>query len=115
MPEREQLLAIRRWLAVNHVSYRKTLSKVLAARLAPPFVQSDPQALQRTPKGFAANGPADDLLRATSWAVNLSLDVGAAFEPGFAAEVASRFAKAAPLVTALSAAMRGKSAGDQGT
>lgn len=113
MPEREQLLAIRRWLAEHHVAYRRVLSKVVSGKDSLRFVPSEAQALQRTPKGFAPDGPADDLLRATTWAVHVSLDPKASLEPGFAALVAARFARAAPLVLSLSEAMRGSQAGEQ--
>src|SRR5580698_3528519 len=55
MPEREQLLAIRRYLAEHHVEFRKAMA---AKKLRSLMVEGDGRKLTRPPKGFAADDPA---------------------------------------------------------
>lgn len=106
MPERAQLLAIREWLADNHVEYRKMLKAALRTKVAGIGVSLiDPQALTRMPKGFAADHPADELLRARNWGVHLLLPGSAALEPSLVKNVARGFKAAAPLIDALNEAM----------
>ena len=107
MPERDQLLAIRRWMAENHAAYRKLLKA--AAR---PTRGSDvaltgvePEALTRMPKGFPADHPADELLRAKNWGVHATLPSSAALEPDFAATVVKLLKRANPVVSTLNAAI----------
>jgi uncharacterized protein (TIGR02453 family) len=130
MPEREQLLAIRRWMADNHAAYRAMLNKLMKPRnasagngsagsgsadrsartsspFAIPFSAIDAEALKRMPKGFSADHPADDLLRAKNWGVRVALPAEAALEPGFKREVIARFRAATPLVDALNSAITG--------
>ena len=109
VPEREQLLAIRRWMAGNHEAYRKlarTAGKPPRGRDAVPLVAIEPAALTRMPKGFAADHPADELLRARNWGVHASLPSEAALQPGLAEAVAGMFRRANPVVTALNEAIR---------
>lgn len=104
MPEREQLLAIRRWMSANHEAYRKERAKLMRAR-ALGFGDIDAQPLTRMPKGFAADDPADELLRATSWGVQSLLPLKMATSPKLAAEVVKRIAASAPLIELLNGAI----------
>jgi uncharacterized protein (TIGR02453 family) len=112
MPEREQLLAIRRWLAEHHEEYRalqaaifKPRARSAASKIQPPMLGIDPQALTRMPKGFPADHPAGELLRARNWGVHVSLPAELALEPAFLKEAVQRFRLAAPLVHALNGAI----------
>jgi uncharacterized protein (TIGR02453 family) len=104
MPEREQLLALRRWMAENHRSYNAQLTKLLkTGKLR--FEPIDPEALTRMPKGFPAEHPAGDLLRAKNWGVHANLPPALAFEPALAREIATRLRRMAPLVETLNQAI----------
>ncbi len=107
MPERDQLLALRRWLADNHREYTKQLAKLLKPRSAhiPSFEPIDPEALSRVPKGFCSEHPAADLLRARNWGVRSTLPPALALEPVLADEVISCFRRMAPLVETLNNAI----------
>jgi uncharacterized protein (TIGR02453 family) len=104
MPEREQLLALRRWMSAHHASYRASVGKLLKARGAG-FELSETEALTRMPKGFASDDPADELVRAKSWGVRAWLPAEAALEPTLAREILRRFRIAAPLIATLNGAM----------
>ncbi len=104
MPEREQLLTIRRWMSENHEAYRAMVKKLTRARGAG-FEDIDAQALTRMPKGFAADDPADDLVRAKNWGVRASMPGELALEPSLAKEIVRRFKLAAPVVEALNGAI----------
>lgn len=112
MPEREQLLAIRRWLAEHHEEYRALLGAIVkprvrsaASKMQPPMTHVDAQPLTRMPKGFPADHPADELLRARNWGVHVSLPAERALEPGLVSEVVQRFRLATPLIEALNGAI----------
>jgi uncharacterized protein (TIGR02453 family) len=97
MPEREQLLAIRRWMSAHHLAYRKELAKQLRSKTLG-FTPIDAHPLTRMPKGFAADDPADELIRATSWGIHAELPASLALQPAFITEVLKRF-KAATSIT----------------
>lgn len=113
MPERDQLLALRRWMAENHRDYNKQLNKLLKPRLSsssrtrrvPAMERIDPEALSRMPKGFPSDHPADELLRARNWGVRCSLPLSLALQPGLAREIIARFRLMAPLVDTLNQAI----------
>ncbi len=107
MPERDQLLALRRWMAENHRDYNKQLNKLLKVRSsrAPAMEPIDPEALSRMPKGFPACHPAGELLRARNWGVRCSLPAPLAVEPALAREIIVRFRLMAPLVDTLNEAI----------
>ena len=107
MPERAQLLAIRRWMAEHHEEYRALEKRVLKPRNSKTsaLTRVEGQPLSRMPKGFAADHPADELLRARNWGVHLSLPGEAALAPSLLAQVVAGFRRAAPLVDALNAAI----------
>ncbi len=104
MPEREQLLALRRWMSAHHESYRVTIKQLLKSRSAG-FELSESEALTRMPKGFANDDPADELVRAKSWGVHASLPAEAALEPTLAREIVRRFRLATPLIDTLNSAI----------
>ena len=71
MPEREQLLAIRRHLLNVHHDYRKLL---LAKKLTSAGFQPIERAMMtRPPKGFSAEEPAIDLIMQRQWGVSATL------------------------------------------
>jgi len=104
MPEREQLLALRRWMAEHHTEYRALL-KAVQKNKAAGFTAIEPEALTRMPKGFASDHPADELLRAKNWGVRASLPAELALQPQFAGEIVRRMKLAAPVVDALNGAI----------
>jgi uncharacterized protein (TIGR02453 family) len=104
MPQREQLLQLRRWMSANHQAYRTMTKKLLAHKTAS-FTAIDPQALTRMPKGFAKDDPADELVRATNWGVSCSLPAEAALQPAFVKQIVQRLRLTAPLVDTLNAAL----------
>lgn len=107
MPEREELLAIRRWMAEHHEEFRALQKRVLKPRKneSAALLPVDAQSLTRMPKGFAADHPADELLRARNWGVELTLPGEAALEPTLHAEIVAIFKRAAPLVSLLNEAI----------
>jgi uncharacterized protein (TIGR02453 family) len=107
MPERDQLLALRRWMAENYRSYNAQLAKLLKPRnpRVPAMQTIDPDALSRMPKGFPADHPADELLRSRNWGVRCSLPAALALEPTLVREIISRFRLMAPLVETLNEAI----------
>jgi uncharacterized protein (TIGR02453 family) len=107
MPERDQLLALRRWLAENHRDYSAQVKKLLKPRSprAPHFEPIDPDALSRVPKGFCSEHPAADLLRARNWGVRCTLPTALALEPVLASEIIACFRLMASLVETLNSAI----------
>ena len=104
MPEREQLLALRRWMSAHHESYRGQLKQLFKSRSAG-FELSESEALTRMPKGFDRDDPADELVRAKSWGVRAWLPGEAALEPTLAREIVRRFRMATPLIETLNNAI----------
>ena len=104
MPEREQLLALRRWMSAHHESYRATIEKLLKSRNTG-FEISESYSLTRMPKGFASDDPADELVRAKSWGVHANLPAEAALEPTLAREIVRRFRRTTPLIDTQNNAM----------
>jgi uncharacterized protein (TIGR02453 family) len=103
MPEREQLLQIRTWMAEHHAEYRKLVKTAKGKKLG--FGDVESHALTRIPKGFVADHPADELLRAKDWGLSVSLPAELASEPVLLSEVVKRFKVAAPVVDALNGAI----------
>jgi uncharacterized protein (TIGR02453 family) len=99
MPEREQLLAIRRHLLGRHEEFRKLAgAKKLKALGMTAF---EPARTTRPPKGFPADHPAIDLIAQRQWGLAARLPAELALGPGLAGEVVDRFRAAAPLVALL--------------
>lgn len=107
MPERAQLLAVRRWIAEEYVVYRKLEKAALKPRKgeAGPMTVVEHQSLTRMPKGFAIDHPADELLRARTWGVHQVLPGETALDVSLLATVVAGFKRAAPLVHALNTAI----------
>jgi uncharacterized protein (TIGR02453 family) len=100
MPEREQLLAIRRHLSEHHEEYRALRNKIVKAR-GMSMTDIDGALMTRMPKGFAKDDPADELLRARNWGVHATLPSSLAEDPKLVREIVKRFKLAAPLVDML--------------
>ncbi|MES2390209.1 MAG: DUF2461 domain-containing protein [Acidobacteriota bacterium] len=106
MPERAQLLAIREWMAENHEAYRAMVKSVLKAKVGGvKMTEVGGEGLTRMPKGFAADHPAGELLRAKNWGVHVSLPGEVALEPRLVKEIVRGFTLAAPIVDALNGAI----------
>jgi uncharacterized protein (DUF2461 family) len=98
MPEKDQLLAIRRMLLERHEELRKLMSaKQLKGKLKP----FDGLKMTRGPKGFPADHPAMDLILCRQWGVSGDLPVATALSPTLVKEIVARFKLALPLVRLL--------------
>ena len=105
MPEREQLLAIRRHLVEHHAELRGLLAgKKLKAQLS----EFEGLRLTRPPKGFAGDDPAMDLLLCRQWGVAAHLPAEEATKPTLVRTIVERFRLAAPVVKLLNAPLLGK-------
>jgi uncharacterized protein (TIGR02453 family) len=100
MPEREQLLAIRRHIEQNHEEMRRLMA---ARKLRTLMQEFDGQKLTRAPKGFLPDHPAIDLLVCRQWGLSARLPVDLVTSPGLMKEIVKRFEEAAPLVAFLNA------------
>jgi uncharacterized protein (DUF2461 family) len=105
MPEREQLLAIRRYLVEHHAELRKMLA---GKKLKAVMQQIDGQRLTRPPKGFAADDPAMDLLVCKQWGLSATLPAEYATTSSLVKDVVERFRLAAPIVALLNAPLAAK-------
>ncbi len=105
MPERDQLLAIRRMLLERHLDLRDRMGKKQLKGKLTPF---DGLKMTRGPKGFPPDHPAMDLILQRQWGVSAGLPVDAALRPGLVREVTSRFKLAAPMVQLLNEPLAGK-------
>lgn len=99
MPEREQLLAIRRHLLEHHEEFRKLAGAKKLKTLG--MTALDPVKMTRPPKGFAADHPAVDLIMQRQWGISTHLPANVALTPSLAGEIIQRFRAAAPLVSLL--------------
>lgn len=98
MPEREQLLAIRRYLVDHHVEMRRLLASKKLRALMQEF---DGRRLTRPPKGFSADSPALDLIQYQQWGVSAQLPPESALRPTLVKDIVERFKAAAPIVALL--------------
>jgi len=105
MPEREQLLAIRRYLVEHHAELRRLLA---GKKMRALMEDIDGARLTRPPKGFAADDPAMDLLVCRQWGVSAKLPLERATKPTLVKDVVERFRVAAPMVALLNAPLIGK-------
>jgi uncharacterized protein (TIGR02453 family) len=102
MPEREQLLAIRRHLSETGGGHHKELRSLLAAKkLRSKFEQFEGHKLTRPPKGFDPNDPAIDLLLCRQWGIAAALPAETATTPTLLKEILDRFRIAAPVIALL--------------
>ena len=95
MPERDQLLAIRRYLLDHHEEFRALVADKKLARLSVPFAGL---SLSRAPKGFPAEHPALDLILCRQWGVSATLPAEVALAPSLVKTVVERFRAMTPLV-----------------
>jgi uncharacterized protein (TIGR02453 family) len=98
MPEKEQLLAIRRMLLERHEDYRAIVN---AKKFKAVFEEFDGNKMTRGPKGFPAEHPGLDLIMQRQWGVSSKLPVDVAFSPDLVKEIVKRFKLAASLVNLL--------------
>jgi uncharacterized protein (TIGR02453 family) len=99
MPEREQLLAIRRHLLDHHEEFRKLAASSKLKTLG--MTAFEPAKMTRPPKGFSADHPAIDLILQRQWGVAAHLPAEIALTPRLIDEIIRRFRAAAPLVALL--------------
>lgn len=108
MPERDQLIAIRRYISTaggdHHAEMRKLLADRKLNAVMTPF---DGLKLTRAPKGFDPDDPAIDLLLCRQWGVSATLPAEAALESGLSKQITARFKRALPLVTLLNTPLLG--------
>ncbi|HEY2039818.1 MAG TPA: DUF2461 domain-containing protein [Edaphobacter sp.] len=100
MPEREQLLAIRRHIEVHHEEMRRLLA---AKKLRSLMGEIDGRKLTRPPKGFLPESPAMDLLLHRQWGLITHMPADTATKPTLLKEILKRFEVAAPLIAFLNA------------
>ena len=105
MPEKNQLLAIRRMLLDDHEELRRLLSaKYLKGRMEP----FDGQKMTRGPKGFPADHPALDLILHRQWGIMATLPAEIALSSILGKEIVSRFQLALPMVELLNRPLTAK-------
>jgi len=104
MPEKEQLLAIRRRLLEHHAEWKRLIEDRQLLRV---FAIHDPMALARAPKGFPAEHPASEWIKWRQWGVTAHLPAETALKPGLAEAIEKRFRVAAPVVDFLNAPLPG--------
>ena len=95
MPEKDQLLQIRRYLLEHHEEYRKI---VAAKKLRDAMQPLEPLKMARGPKGFPPDHPATDLILQRQWGVSATLPAETALGPGLVKAVTTHLRLAAPLV-----------------
>jgi uncharacterized protein (TIGR02453 family) len=105
MPEREQLLAIRRYLAEHHVEFRAVMK---GKKLRSLMKENDGVPLTRAPKGFPEEHLAIDLLKNKQWGVSARLPGERATKATLVKDVVERFKAAAPVIALLNAPLVGK-------
>jgi uncharacterized protein (DUF2461 family) len=98
MPEREQLLAIRRHIEANHQEMRRLIT---AKKLRALMSEFDGNKLTRPPKGFLPESPAANLILNRQWGFSTRLPADTATKPTLVKEIVKRFEAAAPLVAFL--------------
>src|SRR5271154_214827 len=105
MPEREQLLAIRRYLAEHHAEFRAVMK---GKKLRSLMQENDGAPLMRAPKGFPEDHPAIDLLKNKQWGVSVRLPGETATKASLVKDVVQRFRVAAPVIAMLNEPLVGK-------
>jgi uncharacterized protein (TIGR02453 family) len=99
-PSPEHMLALRTWLANNHVAFLK------AARGPEKLMgKLHGESLQRVPKGFAVDHPAADLIKMKRWLFYHTLDAKLATTPKLQGELVKRFKAMLPVLELLSQSM----------
>lgn len=105
MPEREQLLAIRRHVEQHHEELRRILAR---KKLRSLMAETDGHKLTRPPKGFSPDSPAMDVLLNRQWGLITKLPSDAATKPTLLRDILKRFEEAAPLVAFLNTPLAAK-------
>ena len=105
MPEREQLLAIRRYLAEHYAEFQKLMK---GKKLRSLMKENEGHPLSRAPKGFPEDHPAIDLLKNRQWGVSASLPGERALKASLVKDVVERFKVAAPVIAMLNEPLVGK-------
>jgi uncharacterized protein (TIGR02453 family) len=105
MPEKDQLLAIRRMLLDRHEEYRAIVG---SRRMKASMPEFDGLKMTRGPKGFSLDHPAADLVLQRQWGVGSTLPAETALGPSIVKEIVQRFKLAAPLVALLNDPLLGK-------
>jgi uncharacterized protein (TIGR02453 family) len=105
MPEREQLLAIRRYLAEHHTEFRRLMK---GKKLRGLMTENEGHPLSRAPKGFPDDHPAIELLKNRQWGVSAHLPGERALQVSLVKDVVERFKVAAPVIALLNAPLVGK-------
>lgn len=100
MPGPEELRAIRLHLLENHEDFRRQAG---ARTLRAVMGELKGESLTRPPKGFPADHPAADLVRAKQWLFWAMLDPALATTPKLFGEIARRFRAMAPFIDFLNA------------
>jgi uncharacterized protein (TIGR02453 family) len=95
MPSPEHLRAIRGYMAEHHKEFRRIVAARGVKRL---LGEMTGESLSRTPKGFPADHPADDLLRRKQYLLFANLDAALATTPKLYRELAGRFEAVAPFL-----------------
>src|SRR6185503_2978432 len=94
----EDLRAIRGYLADHHEEFRRTATQREVRKL---LGEMTGDSLTRTPKGFAPDHPAADLLRRKQFLLFKTLDASLATSPKLYKEIVSRFAAITPFLDLL--------------
>jgi uncharacterized protein (TIGR02453 family) len=105
IPEREQLLAIRRYLAEHYEEFRAVMK---GRKLRSLMQENDGVSLTRAPKGFPEDHPAIDLLKNKQWGVSARLPSERAMKATLVKDVVERFKAAAPMIAILNAPLVGR-------
>jgi len=105
MPEREQLLAIRRYLAEHYAEFERLMK---GRKLRSLMDENDGVALTRAPKGFPEDHPAIDLLKNKQWGVSTRLPAERALKASLVKDVVERFRVSAPVIAMLNEPLLGK-------
>ena len=98
MPEKDQVLAIRRHMLEHHEEYRKMMA---TKKMRAMMTEFEPERMTRGPKGFPPDSPAMDLILQRQWGVSAQLSLETALGPGLVKAIVERIKVAAPLVAFL--------------
>jgi uncharacterized protein (TIGR02453 family) len=103
MPSPETLQAIRQHLAAHHAEFRKLIRGKAVREL---FGEMQGSQLTRVPKGFAADGPAADLVRYKQFLFFVELAPELAATEALYGEIVRRFRAIAPFLRFLNAPLK---------
>ena len=95
MPEKDQVLAIRRSLLEHNEQYRKIMA---GKKMRAQMTEFEPVKMTRGPKGFPPDSPAMDLILQRQWGVSARLPLETALGTDLVKTIVDRLKLAAPLV-----------------